>query len=387
MKKITSILVALLLIVSCVPFAVSAAVATQTVTIAAPAEAIEVNPGDTYVPVTWTITENEGWAAFKMFIEFDGDVFSFAPGGETTRNNKTGTFGFYLFHDDYPFAYMDNIGAVTSNIYGIDVSADPQITKDKSAILVENSSNTEDSTATGSFFTAFLNVAADAPAGEYKITITTDPNNCSSIKGADVAKPVMTWGEATIVVKGTSDDRLTVQGAQVRLASGETKQGLRFISNIDVELYNILKDSGSLPTSSASTGVGFGTVVLPTSMLDGAALTKETTNAVTVPAVKLYKAPAANDTVYSYTACLTDLEEDQYATEYTVRPYITYMDGEEEVTIYGEQYSTSVYAVAEAAYLSGNETGADSEYLRNNILSKVNPTKYPAESWSGIYKP
>ena len=63
------------------------------------------------------------------------------------------------------------------------------------------------------------------------------------------------------------------------------------------------------------------------------------------------------------------------------------MDGEEEVTIYGEQYSTSIFAVAEAAYLSGNETGAVSEYLLNNILSVVDPVTYPAEKWSGIYKP
>ncbi len=387
MKKITSILVALLLIVSCVPFAVSAEVATQTVTIAAPADPIEVAPGDTYVPVTWTITENQGWGAFKMYIEFDGDVLSFAPGGRTTRPTVNGSFGFFLYHDDI-YAAMDNIGAVTSNIYGIDVGVDTEITKDKSAILVENASNTADSTATGSFFTAFLNVAANAPAGEYKVKITTDPNNCSSIKGANVAKPVMTWGEATIVVKGDSDERLPVEGAQIRLASGSTTQGLRFISNIDATLYNTLKDAGALPSSSADTGVGFGTVVLPTVLIpEGEALTKETARCAIVPAVKLFNVPSDGDAMYRYTACITGLAADQYATEYTIRPYVTYMDGNEEVTIYGEQYSASIFDIAEAAYLSGKETESDSEYFLNNILSKVDPVKYPAQNWSGIYKP
>ncbi len=387
MKKITSILVALLLIVSCVPFAVSAEVATQTVTIAAPADPIEVSAGDTYVPVTWTITENQGWAAFKMYIEFDGDVLSFAPGGRTTRPTVNGSFGFFLYHDDL-YAAIDNIGTVDSNIYGVDTGVDSEITKDKSAILVTNASNTDDSTATGSFFTAFLNVAADAPAGEYKVKITTDPDNCSSVKGADVAKPVMTWGEATIVVKSDSDERLPVEGAQVRLASGATTQGLRFISNIDASLYNTLKDAGALPSSSADTGVGFGTVVLPTVLIpEGEALTKETPKRAIVPAVKLFNAPGTEDTMYRFTACITGLTADQYTTEYTIRPYATYMDGDVEVTIYGEQYSVSIFDVAEAAYLSGKETESDSEYLLNNILTKVDPETYHAQNWSGIYKP
>ena len=387
MKKITSIIIALVLVVSCMPFMVNAEVATQIVTIAAPSDPIEVAPGDTYVPVTWTITENQGWAAFKMYVEFDGDVFSFAPGGRTNRPTVPGSFGFFLYHEDV-YAAMDNIGVVTTNIYGIDNGVDPNITKDKSALLVENASNYEDSTATGSFFTAFLNIAPNAPSGEYKIKITTDPNNCSSIKGSSVAKPVMTWGEATVIVKGNDDERLTVEGAQVRLASGETTQGLRFISNIDVELYNSLKEAGHLPTSSSSTGVGFGTVVLPESMIpEGEALTKETEHCAIVPAVKLFAAPGAEDTVYRYTACITGITESRYDIKYTVRPYVTYMDGDEEVTVYGEQYSASIFDIAEAAYLSGKETQSDSEYLLNKILSKVDPVKYPAQNWSGIYKP
>ena len=379
MKKITSILLSVLLLVSCFTFAANAEVATQTVTIEAPKDII-ANPGDTYVPVTWTITENEGWGAFKFYVEFDGDVFSFAPGGEIGFSDEQGTFAFFI--DDVR-TYRNNIASVTTNIFGIDSGVDPMITKDRSSFLVEGKSNTDDVTVTGEFFTAFLNVAENAPAGRYTIKITTDPNNCSSVKGPTVAKPSITWGEATIVIPSSSSTSLTVEGAQVRVATNTVVQGLRFISTIDAGLYNTIKEAGQLPTSSESTGNGFGTVVIPTVMLNGADLTKETANAKVVPAVKLYSAPTGDETAYRYTACLTGLKENQYVTSYTVRPYVT-IDG---VTVYGEQYATSVFAVAEAAYLSNKETQSVSEYLLNNILNKVDPDKYPAEGWSGIYKP
>ena len=389
MKKFTSVLVALLLAVSCFTFAVNAEAATQIVTIEAPADAIEVEPGQTYVPITWTITENQGWGAFKFYVEFNGDVMAFSKGGEIGYSDEQGTFAFFI---DDARTYRNNIGAVTTNIFGIDQGADPTITKDRSSFLVEGKSNTADVTVTGEFFTAFVDIAANAPAGTYKIKITTDENNCSSILGPSVAKPSITWTEATIVVKGdenvpTTDERLGVAGAQVRVAAGEVVQGLRFISTIEAELYDILAEQNGLPTSAESTGIGFGTVVLPNKLLGDAELTKETTNAKIVPAVKLYSAPKGDDTAYKFTACLTGLTDQQYVTEYTVRPYVTYVKDGEEVTVYGEQYSTSVFAVAEAAYNGGKETQSVAEYLLNNILSKVDPNKYPADNWTGIYKP
>lgn len=395
MRKLISILLTAAMLVCMTAFAVPVSAATtQVVTIAAP-ETIEVDPGQQNVALTWTITENQGWGAFKMFIEFDGDVFSFVPGGRTTRPTKEGSFGFFLYHDDV-YAAMDNIGAVTSNIFGVDTSADPQITKDKSAILVENASNTEDSTATGDFFTAFLNIAADAAPGEYEVKITTD--DCSSIKGAAVAVPVMTWGTAKVVVKGElppvpdADERLNVTGAQIRIpnATAGITEGFRFVSTITTELYDKLAAADALPKSAADTGVGFGSVVIPTSLIPaGGTLTKETAGAAIVPAVKLYKAPAAGDTEYMFTACLTNYTASKAILErsLTVVPYVTYMEGEEEVTVYGAPYATSIYDVAKAAYESGKETGATMEYLNNEILYVVDSATYPKDSWTGIYRP
>jgi len=395
MKKLISILLTAAMLVCMTAFAVPVSAATtQVVTIAAP-ETIEVDPGQQYVALTWTITENQGWGAFKMFVEFDGDVFSFAPGGEIGYSDEQGTFAFFI---DDARTYRNNIGAVTTNIFGIDNGVDPTITKHRSALLVEGKSNTEDSTATGDFFTAFLNIAADAAPGEYEVKITTDPNNCSSVKGAAVAVPVMTWGTAKVVVKGElppapeADDRLNVTGAQIRIpnATAGITEGFRFVSTITTELYDELAAADALPKSAADTGVGFGSVVIPTSLIPaGGTLTKETAGAAIVPAVKLYKAPAAGDTEYMFTACLTNYTASKAILErsLTVVPYVTYMEGEDEVTVYGVPYATSIYEVAKAAYESGKETGATMEYLNNEILYVVDSVTYPKDSWTGIYRP
>ena len=53
--------------------------------------------------------------------------------------------------------------------------------------------------------------------------------------------------------------------------------------------------------------------------------------AKTVPAVNLFK--VTDDYIY-FTVCLLGIEEDNYTTEYTAVPYITYMQDGEMVTEY-----------------------------------------------------
>lgn len=394
MKKTVSLALALLICGSCASFTANAEAVIQNVTIEAPANVIEVEPGQQNVEVTWTITENEGWGAFKCFVEFDGDVFSFVPGGDKAMLEE-GELGTYEFFKGDLKKYMQNIGAVTTNIFGIDQGVDPDITKDKSSFLIENKSNTEDSTATGDFFTIYLNIAENAPAGTYNIAVNVDPENQSSVKGPENAVPNITFGTATVKVNGsaapdepTIDSRLQAVGAQIRVPSSESQlpvQGLRMISTITSELYAILKDSNSLPKSENDTGIGFGTVVLPTNMLNGSLLTKETANAAIVPAVKIFENP--NDTEVKFTACMTNLKTDNYQKEYTYVPYITYMDGENEVTLYGAQYSVSIFEIAKEIQKDETVTEYVKEYVYNNILHVVDPVTYPENGWTGIYRP
>ena len=171
------------------------------------------------------------------------------------------------------------------------------------------------------------------------------------------------------------DERLQTSGAQIRIPddSGEPviTQGLRFVSTIQKSLY----DSVQKPQSENDTGLGFGTVVFPTKLLDGDALRKDTVknglHAAVVPAVKLKGEPSETEAVF--TACMTGFipDAETYKTEYTVVSYATYMDGETEVTVYGEPYSTGIYEVALAAVNSGKESKEVTQYLFDNIVHVV----------------
>lgn len=172
-----------------------------------------------------------------------------------------------------------------------------------------------------------------------------------------------------------------VLGAQIRIPGdkySKVTQGLRFISTISADTYNQLKELNLLPKTNDDTGVGFGTVIVPEILIpEGEKLTKETPMAYTVPAVKIY---AKSETTVQYTVCLTDLLEGDYEIRYAVVPYITYMDGDQEVTVYGEQYSTTVYDVAKYACApESDESEFVKDYLQTNVIDVV--------EWTGIYRP
>ena len=159
-------------------------------------------------------------------------------------------------------------------------------------------------------------------------------------------------GETTITIvegKNVKNDGLTIAGAQIRLPSGSTEQGLRFVADYTDEL------------AAQYAGCEFGFVVLPKAALGNNALVvdgkynyndKEYT-AATVPAVRLFD---DLDGYVQYTVCLTGLEAEQYKTEYVAVTYIEVAEGE---YVYGEQYAASVYKIAEAVVNDEKETDAD----------------------------
>lgn len=175
-------------------------------------------------------------------------------------------------------------------------------------------------------------------------------------------------------------------GAQVRVPTSTTdtvSQGLRFISSITTDTYRMLSKAGALPKTNEDTGVGFGSVIIPTDFIpQGETLTKETERAYIVPAVNIWKSDS--ETV-KYTVCLTDILKQNYNKRYTVVSYVTYMDGDQEITIYGEQMSASIYAIAKkAAAADSIETEFVKNYLKNTIIKYVDDN----EGWTeGIYRP
>ena len=167
-------------------------------------------------------------------------------------------------------------------------------------------------------------------------------------------------------------------GAQIRT---EDKQGLRFIFSMPKSDYAKL----SHPTSSADTGVGFGTVVFAKQYLGDDSLVKgysvssdgATRYSATVPAVVLF---GETETHIQYTVCITDIRPEYYTEEYVAVPYKTYVENGEEVTVYGNMtQNVTVYSVAELCYASADTSAEQKEYIYNNILTVVDPKKYPAK--------
>jgi hypothetical protein len=174
------------------------------------------------------------------------------------------------------------------------------------------------------------------------------------------------------IEKDTSHRTLDAVGVQIRIPTEENPeitQGLRFINSIPREAYDELVARGINPTTYEDTTVGFGSIIIPENYLNGAELTKDTEGARVVPAVKLY---SLDDNDVKFTVCLTDIATKNYTRNYCVVPYITVMDGAEEITYYGEMQTASVYDIAVLACADdSNETEATKQYLKTNVLDVV----------------
>ena len=186
-----------------------------------------------------------------------------------------------------------------------------------------------------------------------------------------------------------------MQGAQIRIKDAEVKQGLRFVVHMDRSILRAVDAiAGSIkPESSSDTGIGFGTVVLPTVILGNEKLVKDGSytyngkeyKASTVPAVNLLK---FSEDYIKYSVCMVDISVLNYTRYYSVVPYITSTDASGyEHTIYGKEYSASIFYIAEKAYASTTEPEYNQEYIYKYILNVVDPDKYPdVPGWTEIYK-
>lgn len=179
----------------------------------------------------------------------------------------------------------------------------------------------------------------------------------STVAQGDVIAPAFIEFELDEEAEGFNFGTL---GAQVRLVGDPA---LRFVATVSEELLSAIEElnEGFKPESADETDIGFGYVVLPVHLLEGE-LTKETAEAAIVPAVKLFE---ETETDTKYTVCITNITSDKYARDYAVVPYVTFKDNYgTEHTVYGEQYSTNMAAVASAAL-----DDPDREYTEDEIAA------------------
>ncbi len=173
-------------------------------------------------------------------------------------------------------------------------------------------------------------------------------------------------------------------GTQVRI---NDPSGLRFITQIgtgliaEIEALNSA-NSSLQPDSAADKGIGFGTVTVVASKVNGEIVkdvnaTQVLRGMVVSPAVKNFN--ATNDYI-QYTCVVKGIGQSYYQTDIAARPYITYKDanGTERTYYYTESgtnvgggYSVSLYKAAKAVYALGSTSNSIKTWLNENIISVV----------------
>lgn len=137
---------------------------------------------------------------------------------------------------------------------------------------------------------------------------------------------------------GLTETTYKGQGATIRLKTSDTNvnnNGIRFSILMEKSVYE----------KAVAAGAEFGTVLLPTAMLDGE-LTVDTTYAVSKTTTELEEVVIENVTYMRAIVCLTDIPDSDYATAITARGYIRVGNS----YFYSTTVSRSIQQVAIMAY-------------------------------------
>lgn len=196
---------------------------------------------------------------------------------------------------------------------------------------------------------------------------------------------------------------VNVRGAAIRTQSETAPQGIRCKTRIDKRL---LSSDGYYGLRA----IEFGTLAIRSDYLNGQELVKggtyqyqsKTHTAKQGVAYSLAENKsfifAESTTTLDYTGVLTGIKEELYTAEYTVRAYAICLDASgNQVILYSDAYSPSIYQVAKAAYSAKDAEGDFLEsqtvrdYLYSNVLNRktdhtvtVDHTAPITENFAGI---
>ena len=159
---------------------------------------------------------------------------------------------------------------------------------------------------------------------------------------------------------------------------------LRYVTKIDTDFRaQLVSLNGANQTLSpenenfnAQDGANYGTIAMPKEILSENPLTVrdsynfggKTYRAKCVPALKTLQ---KGDGFDLFTLRISNIYEKNYNTEYTARPYITYFDASgTKRTVYGDEYTDTLFSVADRAYRSGTEKDTVLKTIYDTILVK-----------------
>ncbi len=157
-----------------------------------------------------------------------------------------------------------------------------------------------------------------------------------------------------------------LQGAQARVGQS-TETGLRFITVNNKTFENALKENYS--------GVKYGTLVAVKKYISGGLLNADTEKVSNVQALQIWRTTEETGTDYQkYTACVINIDKQNFKTDVVARPYFTYTDNSGiERIYYGGQYDANLYKIAKSAYNAVGSNGSyiESEQTRTQLWEKI----------------
>lgn len=185
---------------------------------------------------------------------------------------------------------------------------------------------------------------------------------------------------------------LIIEGVQIRTTDSPA---LRFISNIThktrselltLSPYNISLDPESVYFNLTS-GIGYGTLVMSRAHVKSSAIEKDAVYSIgnnkycpkAVPARNTLEKLSDYD---RFTAVLTGIDTENYLTNFSARPYLTYTDASGMTrTVYGEMYTTNLYDLADFIHNNSAEPEENRKdimtYMKTNILEKADGKNNP----------
>ncbi|MBQ9886986.1 MAG: hypothetical protein IJM37_09045 [Lachnospiraceae bacterium] len=185
---------------------------------------------------------------------------------------------------------------------------------------------------------------------------------------------------------GSTVSEFELMGVQVRITN---PSGLRFITRISDKLVGEIQalngSNASLrPSSANAKGIGYGTVTILASKLNGTLVKDESATTVAKGAVVC---PAVSnfmdyDGYVLYTCVVKGIPVKNYKSDIAARPYITYKDANGTTRTYyitevgtasaGGGYKTSIYNAAQAMINTAGTDAATRSWLQTNIINAAN---------------
>ncbi len=220
--------------------------------------------------------------------------------------------------------------------------------------------------------------------GNVRLTTFSLSHDCADHYGEWIANGegvihVCTYGSC--VATETRDLSFDVVEASVRY---DDPVGIRFLTKVNKNtFFKNLYTGNDDSYAYSGANITFGTVILPTDMLDGD-LTVDTEGAVNITARNIYNVDEyaqTSDTFY-YSAVLVNLPDqiDVYNRDLAVRSYAKYDVNGESVCVYTDTVVTSFYNVAENIYESSDTTQSVKEGLNLKIALGAISDKFYSEN-------